>query len=80
MRRKIPNSGGGDLDSNSLVPDLVRLSIWPNLDPNGYQQTTNEIQTRYFQGSGPYEPWPRGYKTFFMLNSTEHKISTVHKH
>ena len=22
---------------------------------------------------------PRGYKTFFMLNSTEHKISTAHK-
>ena len=22
--------------------------------------------------------WPRGYKTFFMLNSTEHKISTAH--
>ena len=23
--------------------------------------------------------WPRGYKTFFMLNSTEHEISTAHK-
>ena len=23
---------------------------------------------------------PRGYKTFFMLNSTEHKISTAHEH
>ena len=22
---------------------------------------------------------PRGYKAFFMLNSTEHKISTTHK-
>ena len=22
---------------------------------------------------------PRGYKTFLMLNSTEHKISTAHK-
>ena len=22
----------------------------------------------------------RGYKTFFMLNSTEHEISTAHKH
>ena len=21
--------------------------------------------------------WPRGYKTFFMLNSTEHEISTA---
>ena len=24
-------------------------------------------------------PRPRGYKTFFMLNSTEHKISTAKK-
>ena len=23
--------------------------------------------------------WPLGYKTFFMLNSTEHKISTENK-
>ena len=24
-------------------------------------------------------PWPQGYKTCFMLNSTEHEISTAHK-
>ena len=24
-------------------------------------------------------PWPRGYTTFFMLNLTEHEISTAHK-
>ena len=24
-------------------------------------------------------PMPRGYKTFFMLNSTEHEIYTAHK-
>ena len=23
--------------------------------------------------------WPRGYKTFSMLNSTEHELSTAHK-
>ena len=23
--------------------------------------------------------WPLGYKTFFMLNSTEHEISTAYK-
>ena len=23
--------------------------------------------------------WPQGYKTFFMLNSAEHEISTAHK-
>ena len=25
------------------------------------------------------QTWPRGYKTFFVLNSTEHEISTAHK-
>ena len=25
------------------------------------------------------ESWPRGYKTFFMLNSVEHKIYLAHK-
>ena len=26
------------------------------------------------------ESWPRGYKTFFMLNSTEHDILNAHKY
>ena len=26
-----------------------------------------------------YKTWPRGYKTFFMLNSAEHKIYPAHK-
>ena len=26
------------------------------------------------------ENWPRGYKTFFMLNSVEHKILNAHKY
>ena len=25
------------------------------------------------------DPGPRGYKTFFMLSSAEHEISTAHK-
>ena len=24
--------------------------------------------------------WPRGYKTFFMLNSVEHGISNAHRY
>ena len=27
----------------------------------------------------PVETWSQGHKTFFMLNSTEHEISTPHK-
>ena len=26
-----------------------------------------------------YKTWPRGYKTFFMLKSAAHEISTAHK-
>ena len=35
----------------------------------------------FFHGVRAYflESRPRGYKTFFMLNSTEHEISTAHK-
>ena len=25
-------------------------------------------------------PWPRGYKTFFMLNSAQHVILNAHKY
>ena len=28
---------------------------------------------------GPDLPWPRGYKTFFMLNSAEHEIFSANK-
>ena len=27
-----------------------------------------------------YLPWPRGYKTFFVLNSVEHEILNAHKY
>ena len=26
------------------------------------------------------QTWPRGYKTFFVLNSVEHKILNAHKY
>ena len=26
-----------------------------------------------------FEPWPQGYKTFFMLNSTKQEIYPAHK-
>ena len=40
-------------------------------------------QTRFYHRSKQYAPLvvdrPRSYKTFFMLNSTEHEISTAHR-
>ena len=32
-----------------------------------------------FKDNGTMNTWPRHYKTFFMLNSTEQEISTAHK-
>ena len=31
-------------------------------------------------GSRRYENWPRGYKTFFILNSVEYEILNAHKY
>ena len=30
--------------------------------------------------TGKFTPMPRGYKTFFMLNSVEHEILKAHKY
>ena len=35
--------------------------------------------TQFANNSGQSDFWPLGYKTFFMLNSTEHEISPAHK-
>ena len=36
-----------------------------------------KVKTIYF--SETIAAWPRGYKTFFMLNSVEHEIFPAHK-
>ena len=33
-----------------------------------------------YMGLGSPEFWPRGYKTFFVLNSIEHEILSAHKY
>ena len=42
-----------------------------------YYQSVKEFGFR----SGPTfsRTWPQGYKTFFMLNSTDNEISTAHE-
>ena len=35
--------------------------------------------SEYYQESACNKAKPRGYKAFFMLNSTEHEIATAHK-
>ena len=34
----------------------------------------------YMRQHARFRNWPQCYKNFFMLNSTEHEISTAHKH
>ena len=40
-----------------------------------------KLITHFFPGQAKTKQltWPQGYKTFFMLNSIEHKISTANK-
>ena len=42
-------------------------------------ETIPLIANRICSNQDRTDVWPRGYKTFFMLNSTEHEISTAHK-
>ena len=43
-----------------------------------YSQAVHiSASTTFYRVQGKLRP--RGYKTFFMLNSTEHEISTAHK-
>ena len=47
------------------MPGFVAVDVFVSF----IQTFTNAITER-----------PRGFKTFFMLNSTEHKIATAYKH
>ena len=40
----------------------------------------NRTRTKGKAISGDPATWPRGYKTFFMLNSVEHEILNAHKY
>ena len=42
-------------------------------------QSYQDNERKIMKGCVPMEVWPQGYKTFFMLNSTEHEIFPAHK-
>ena len=44
------------------------------VDNDGY--TYLPLWLKYWAGFS--QTWPRGYKTFFMLNSAEHEILNAH--
>ena len=60
----------------SIVMALCSISASPCTFLGGYDALV---------AVDPWEPypirlnWPRGYKTFFMLNSTEHEFFPAHK-
>ena len=54
------------VSKGNLLDFYFRVSIKNSADPN---LTTQRCKVT----------WPRGYKTFFMLNSTEHEIFHTNK-
>ena len=46
----------------------------------GFESSTNQISTFVLVNVFQVETWPRGYKTFFVLNSVEHEILNAHKY
>ena len=63
---------------------VVRLTDRPDMTLNIYRGRKTTMQQMQHL-SKPYlechseVTWPRGYKTFFMLNSVEHEILNAHK-
>ena len=57
--------------------NYLKEVVRPTGDPN--LESTNMRSLFDMQGEIRPRSGPRGYKTFFMLNSTEYEISTAHK-
>ena len=58
---------------NFHSPALWRLQMKCCLNrPSGMFENVDDRRTT--------NAWPRGYKTFFMLNSVEHEIFPAHKY
>ena len=45
-----------------------------------YASLELRIISRFIPYSAQKESWPRGYKTFFMLDSVEYEILNAHKY
>ena len=45
-----------------------------------YAKHSHEFEMKITGSFKSNEAWPRGYKTFFVLNSIEHEILTAHKY
>ena len=63
-------NAGNVVKLHSLLQDLTL-----RYQCSSYRELTNSL----LEFSSFQFTWPRGYKTFFMLNSTEHEIFPAHK-
>ena len=61
------NGGSGELCSPCASSLRVCYSLAPS-DNNPHESRSTSVI------------WPRGYKTFFVLNSVEHEILNAHKY
>ena len=59
--------------------EKIYKSFQAHLDKINMAKSKFLIRTHYFINPSSLKARPRGYKTFFMLNSTEHEISTAYK-
>ena len=65
----------GELSASILLQAFPNASV---LLCNEGQYALGDVFSYPYRGR-PKKTRPRGYTTFFKLNSTEHKISTAHK-
>ena len=70
QQKKKKSGSGEEVD----LVDFVIFAISSNDGHLGFSIWPN------FTILKPCSLWPRGYKTFFMLNSVEHEILNTHKY
>ena len=71
--------GQTDADLGENTDPLVKNAECEKPQPKPRERITKVMEENK-ESSGNGETKPRGYKTFFMLNSVEHKILNAHKY
>ena len=64
-----------NLELYRKIPSSTNLLNSPRICPNIWKSLS---YPKYTETWNPF--WPRGYKTFFMLNSAEHEIFSANKY
>ena len=68
-------------DVTVTVSSFLLLQLWPVLGNCSFFKYCIKHGLKCFENNYLYkETRPRGYKTYFMLNSVEHEILNAHKY